>query len=120
MINAGNTDVDLAHFDQVLAERFADKDVRYEVMQGRALVALQGPQAMNVLQRILSEDLTQKGFMSIFEADLDLGFSAIIARCGYTGKLPKVELGLTLSRRGWLRDLRCPRKRRRSLRRPFR
>jgi aminomethyltransferase len=36
VINAGNTDIDLAHFNKV----FQGKDVRFEVLKNRALLAL--------------------------------------------------------------------------------
>jgi len=86
VINAGNTKIDLEHFQEVLETRFAKKDVRYEVMQGRALVALQGPKSMDILQKFLNEDLKKVAFMTIFNTTLKkLGFEAIISRCGYTG-----------------------------------
>ena len=40
VINAGNTDVDLAHFNKVLKEEFAGKDVQMEVLKDQALIAL--------------------------------------------------------------------------------
>jgi aminomethyltransferase len=88
VINAGNTDIDLAHFDRILAEKFQGKDVRYEVLKDRALVALQGPASMSVLQKFLKEDLTKMPFMSIIDTKLQgLNVNAIICRCGYTGIL---------------------------------
>lgn len=87
VINAGNTITDLAHFDDVLEERFEGKDVRYEVMKDRALLALQGPSSMKILQKFVEEDLTKMPFMSIIDTTLKgLNINAIICRCGYTGK----------------------------------
>lgn len=93
VINAGNTDIDLAHFDKILAEKFQGKDVRYEVLKGRALVALQGPASMGILQKFLKEDLTKMPFMSIIDTKLQgLNINAIICRCGYTGKINRKSL----------------------------
>jgi aminomethyltransferase len=88
VINAGNTDIDLAHFNKVLDEKFQGKDVRFEVLKNRALVALQGPQSMAILQKFLKEDLTKMPFMSIIDTKLVAlnNMHAIICRCGYTGR----------------------------------
>jgi aminomethyltransferase len=111
VINAGNTDIDLAHFDQVLEERFQGKDVRYEVLKDRALLALQGPASMDILQNFVEEDLTQMPFMTIIETELkDLGITAIICRCGYTGKLKTKIHVLTPNRRRWIRNFRRSRR----------
>lgn len=57
-----------------------------EIMEGRALVALQGPKAAEILQKFIATDLTKMAFMSIADLPLTLGFNAIISRCGYTGE----------------------------------
>lgn len=91
VINAGNIDIDLAHFQQVMEERFKNKDVRYEVLQDHALIALQGPKAVELLQKLVKEDLSKMLFMNISNIELSLGFTAIVCRCGYTGML-KIKL----------------------------
>ena len=86
-MNAGNTDVDLKHLNQLLESEFKGKDVRYEHLTDRSLVALQGPKAAQMLQQLVKEDLTKVAFMSIFNARLKhLDIDAIICRCGYTGE----------------------------------
>ena len=87
VINAGNTDTDLAHFNHVLEEKFSGRDVRMEVLEGRVLIALQGPRAMDILQKLVREDLKKMGFMTIANMKMpELGIEAIVCRCGYTGE----------------------------------
>lgn len=50
-----------------------------------ALIALQGPQAANSLQKLTETDLTKIPFMGTFRAKLN-GRDHIISRSGYTGE----------------------------------
>lgn len=85
VVNAGNKDIDLDHIETHL-ESFQG-DVALEVMEDRALVALQGPGAMQTLLDFLPKrlDLTTMPFMSGLSAPIN-GIDCIITRCGYTGE----------------------------------
>jgi aminomethyltransferase len=87
VMNAGNTDNDLAHMKKVHEMEFKGKDVRYEFLSNRSLIALQGPKAAEMLQPLLDQDLKKVPFMTIFNAKLKgLNADAIVCRCGYTGE----------------------------------
>ena len=87
VVNAMNTDSDLAHFNNILKEEFADKDVQIENLKDQALIALQGPKAMEILQKLVDIDLCHFKFMSTMTLPFKgLGFEATICRCGYTGE----------------------------------
>lgn len=108
VINAGNTEIDLAHFNKVLDERFQGKDVRFEILKDRALLALQGPKSMEILQELVEEDLTRMPFMSIMDTTLQgLNINAIICRCGYTGTPIRIQSILIKNRRRWFRNFCC-------------
>ena len=66
VINAGHENVDLPHIQQQMdIFKAAGGDVSMEVVEGGGLMALQGPQAADVLQRLApSVDLTKMAFMS--------------------------------------------------------
>lgn len=78
VVNAGCKDADFAHISEKLAGK-----ATLEILD-RALVALQGPKAAEVLARHLPDVATQP-FMSMSFATLD-GIDLIISRCGYTGE----------------------------------
>lgn len=93
VVNAGNQDVDLAHLHALLADFKGDAAI--ERLEDRALVALQGPGAADVLRDVLAPsaldsdlDLAKFGFMHGTYASLraDKLGDAIITRCGYTGE----------------------------------
>lgn len=87
VMNAGNTDNDLAQFKKVLEAEFQGKDVRYEHLKDRSLIAIQGPKAAQMIQPLLDQDLNKVPFMHIFTAKLKgLNADAIVCRCGYTGE----------------------------------
>jgi aminomethyltransferase len=79
VVNAGTKDGDFALFEQAAAGR-----ARLVRADDRALIALQGPQAAQVLSSLIPEaaDLT---FMTHRRADHD-GHGLVVARCGYTGE----------------------------------
>ena len=86
-MNAGNTDNDLAQINHILHREFEGKDVRYEHLEDRSLIAVQGPKAHEMLQPLMKEDLNKVPFMSILTTKLKhLDIEVIVSRCGYTGE----------------------------------
>ncbi len=67
-----------------IIERLAGETVSFTREDGRALLALQGPQAADVLARLIPEVATMP-FMSAREIAHD-GLALIVSRCGYTGE----------------------------------
>jgi aminomethyltransferase len=84
VVNAANTDKDLAWI-QRLAE--GEQGVAVEdVSAATAQLALQGPRAEAVLQRLTSQDLHTVKYYA-FRDHLDLaGHRALVSRTGYTGE----------------------------------
>jgi len=76
VVNAGRKAVDVAH----LAQSLAGSGVNMQVLDDRALIALQGPRAVDVLKDRLPgvEAMSFMSFMTIGEA--------LITRSGYTGE----------------------------------
>ena len=76
---------DMDHFEKYLND--FDGDVAMEYLEDRQLVALQGPAAPRVLERLVScgTDITKLAFMEGTEADLN-GVTCHVTRCGYTGE----------------------------------
>lgn len=76
VVNAGRKAVDVAH----LAQSLAGSGVNMQVLDERALIALQGPRAVDVLKDRLPgvEAMRFMSFMTIGEA--------LITRSGYTGE----------------------------------
>ncbi|MCV6021951.1 hypothetical protein OFO93_36175, partial [Escherichia coli] len=58
--------------------------VELEIIEDRALLAIQGPQAATVLARFAPE-VTDMLFMDIRKVDI-LGAECIVSRSGYTGE----------------------------------
>lgn len=83
--NAGCSEKDLAHIRKNLIS-FQNKggDVDIQVLD-RALIALQGPKAMSVIEILSGEKLSLFGFMSARTMKL-AGIEVLISRCGYTGE----------------------------------
>jgi aminomethyltransferase len=78
VINAGCKDKDIAWMKQHLPE-----DVEFTYFDDWALLALQGPEAENVMREALGFDLSDMPYMSI-RAENDNTF--FISRLGYTGE----------------------------------
>lgn len=85
--NAGRRDEDLALFREKLDEwvKAGKGSVEMEVLDGWGLVALQGPKAASVLQRLTEFDLStlyfgQSTFLTVS------GVNVHVARGGYTGE----------------------------------
>ncbi|MEX0504136.1 glycine cleavage system aminomethyltransferase GcvT [Alphaproteobacteria bacterium LSUCC0719] len=79
VVNAGRADHDIAHLRANLGD-----NVTMNVRDDRALLALQGPQAPQVLRR-LGVELDGFFFMQIGHFTID-GIDCIITRSGYTGE----------------------------------
>lgn len=76
VVNAGRKAVDVAH----LAQAIAGTSIHMQVLDERALIALQGPRAIDVLKESLPgvEDMAFMSFKTIG--------SALVTRSGYTGE----------------------------------
>lgn len=85
VINAGCTDKDLVHLKDRLAE--FKGDVKMEHLNHLALIALQGPKAMPIVQKLVGSgvDLTKMPFMTGQRFKV-AGMDTYVTRCGYTGE----------------------------------
>mmetsp|Transcript_2127 Transcript_2127/g.4907 ORF Transcript_2127/g.4907 Transcript_2127/m.4907 type:complete len:432 (+) Transcript_2127:90-1385(+) len=85
VINAGCAPKDLKHFEEELG-KFGG-DVKMEVLwDDRGLFALQGPKAVEVIQRLSpSVDLSAISFGQLVWLPLE-GVECLVVRCGYTGE----------------------------------
>jgi len=84
VINAGHEDKDIPHI-QALLDAF-DGDVTMELVQGSGLIALQGPKAVQVMQRLAPDfQFNPMAFMSGHNMSLD-GHDCFVTRSGYTGE----------------------------------
>jgi len=79
VVNAACKEADLAHLRAGLAGRAS-----VEYLENRALLALQGPQAASVMERIAPGAATM-GFMSGRDLAVD-GIACFVTRSGYTGE----------------------------------
>ncbi|MBT6094730.1 MAG: glycine cleavage system aminomethyltransferase GcvT [Rhodospirillaceae bacterium] len=79
VVNGARADVDLAHLHEQLGG-----DVSIDHHQGRALMALQGPAAANILAA-LNPAAAEMAFMSFLDLDI-AGKHVSVSRCGYTGE----------------------------------
>lgn len=85
--NAGCADKDFEHMKRREEEMKAQKmDVRLEMIQDRALLALQGPKMHYLLQHGVNFDLKKFPFMSTCESAVFGIQNCRITRCGYTGE----------------------------------
>lgn len=79
VVNAACKTQDIAHMRKHLPA-----DVEIEILEDRALLAIQGPKAGEVLKRLLPESADMV-FMDSREVNFD-GATCIIGRAGYTGE----------------------------------
>ncbi len=79
VVNAACKTQDIAHIQQHLPAQ-----LELEVVQDRALLAIQGPHAANVLSR-LNSAVSDMVFMDVARIEL-LGAECIVSRSGYTGE----------------------------------
>ena len=82
VVNAANREGDLAHFGEHTQD--LDVEVRDE-SDDWALLALQGPEAAEILQRFTAADLSALGYYRYRVGEVD-GRYAVISRTGYTGE----------------------------------
>jgi len=84
VVNAGNGDVDIAHFKRELAK--FDGDVKMEVnWDNRGLFAVQGPKAADVVERLSKTSVKDMSFLETRFLTIE-GHKCIVSRCGYTGE----------------------------------
>lgn len=82
VVNAANREKDVEHF----RENTKDLDVEIsDESDGWALLALQGPEAVGMLQNFAETDLSSIKYYRFVEGDVD-GKKAILSRTGYTGE----------------------------------
>ena len=82
IVNAGTTDKDK---NWILDHLQNSSTVMEDISQKQALIAIQGPEAATILQRLVSEDLSKMKAFS--HQSVTIGdYSAFIARTGYTGE----------------------------------
>lgn len=94
VVNAGCCEKDLKHITAQIEKytESGDKDVELTFMNHYSLLALQGPQAAEVLQNLIgnSFDLRELDFMSVTDVPITklrgLDTPVQIIRCGYTGE----------------------------------
>lgn len=87
VVNAACKDKDLAHMDAVLASEFKGKDVSIEILDGRSLLAVQGPMTHTVLESIFETSIKEQIFMTSTTRRIPkLDTEVIATRCGYTGE----------------------------------
>lgn len=79
VVNAACKDQDIQHLEAHLPA-----GVELEIIDDRALLALQGPKAVDVLKRF-NADVADMVFMDVKKLEL-LGVECIISRSGYTGE----------------------------------
>jgi aminomethyltransferase len=86
VVNAGNQDIDWAHMQKLL-ESFKG-DVQLEKITDRALIALQGPGASEILAPFAPQvSFKDLGFMNGVYTHLPSeNANIIVTRCGYTGE----------------------------------
>lgn len=82
VVNASNTDKD---FQWLKEQVFGNVEVE-NVSEGYAQLAIQGPEAQTILQKLVSEDLNDIEFYR-FKNDVNInGIKALVSRTGYTGE----------------------------------
>ena len=88
VINAGHEDKDLPHLASHLAEFVkSGKDASMETLPHNGLVAVQGPKAAEVLQRMVEPGvvLSEMKFMAAATMTVN-GAECFVTRSGYTGE----------------------------------
>jgi len=87
VVNAGCRDKDLAHLNKHLAAFTAKGvDVSMQVHDDRAVVALQGPEAVDVLQPLVGTEDLSKLYFGMFKKMDIAGAPSFVTRTGYTGE----------------------------------
>jgi len=83
VVNAANRAKDVAYLEELAADR-DDLEVRDE-SDNWAQIAIQGPLAEEILQPLVSTDLSELKYYRFVFADV-LGHRTLVARTGYTGE----------------------------------
>jgi aminomethyltransferase len=84
VINAGHEDKDVPHMRSVLDASGLNAD--FALQEGKGILALQGPKAVNVLSRLTENvDFSQFGFMTGRNLVVN-GEECFVTRSGYTGE----------------------------------
>ena len=88
VLNGGNKWKDLAHFEQIKTQFFQKRDLKIEHLENEGLIAVQGPQATNILQKLFKTDLSKIGFMGFLKEKVSHGIDCELTayRTGYTGE----------------------------------
>jgi aminomethyltransferase len=81
VVNAGPRVADLEHFRAIAGEASPIDDVTFET----ALIAVQGPAALGILQPLADIDLSGVGYYHFQDGHLD-GLPTVFSRTGYTGE----------------------------------
>lgn len=87
VLNAGNKITDLEHAKNIQASEFGGLDLALEYVEDESLIAIQGPRAVEIIQKLVGKDLSKMGFMNCakFYSEI-LGSELVVSRCGYTGE----------------------------------
>ncbi|KAL0233909.1 hypothetical protein PCE1_002414 [Barthelona sp. PCE] len=84
VVNAATKENDIKHFEKKIAE--SGMDVSFtDISADRGLLALQGPKAVEALQRHVTVDLRRLPFMCQVHMEIE-GVPCFVSRCGYTGE----------------------------------
>ena len=79
VVNASRSDFDISHL-----KKHADQRIEINIVDNRALLALQGPKSATALA-ILAPEITEMPFMSARTLSIE-GIEIWVNRCGYTGE----------------------------------
>ena len=79
VVNASRSDFDLGHF-----KKHSDQNIEINIIDKRALIALQGPKSATALAT-LAPEITEMQFMSARTLSIE-GIEILVNRCGYTGE----------------------------------
>ncbi|USG63674.1 glycine cleavage system aminomethyltransferase GcvT [Brevibacillus ruminantium] len=82
VINAGNTDKDFAWMQEHLSKGVQIENISAQTAQ----LAIQGPVAESILQKLTDTDLSQIGFFRFQRDVLIDGVPCLVSRTGYTGE----------------------------------
>ncbi|HHW48077.1 MAG TPA: glycine cleavage system aminomethyltransferase GcvT [Clostridiaceae bacterium] len=82
VVNASNTEKDLAWFRENLEGKVEIKDISDETAQ----FAIQGPNAERILQKLTDEDLSKIKFYRFLDKVQLSGINTLVSRTGYTGE----------------------------------
>ena len=80
VVNAACKDADLRHMEAGLGGR-----ATVSPLEDCALLALQGPKAVDVMARLVGDDIRAMPFLSMAQMNID-GIPVLVSRSGYTGE----------------------------------